>query len=81
VVTNLANLRRKRRISANPGEHVSREARDVSRKNDVQTITWHLSRDSAFLLLSPFFYLLPSPSYSAQRRSRDTMPLEHRIPA
>jgi len=63
VATNLANSCWKWRISANPVEHVSREARLVSMKNDVQTITWHLSRDSAFLLLSPSSFFLPlSPS-------------------
>jgi len=81
VVANLAIPGRKWRISAISGEHVSRDARDISKKNDVQTTTWHLSRDSAFLLLSLSSFLLLLAPFSAQRKSRDTMPIRHRAPA
>src|SRR3546814_636338 len=43
-------------------------------KNDVQTTTWHLSRDSAFLLLSLLSLLLllppsPAPGWGPRRLS------------
>lgn len=77
----LAIAQEKARIPAIPKALVSRDPRGVSQKNDVQTDSWHLSRDSAFLLLSlsPFFPRFPISS--AQRKGRDTMPMRHRIPA
>lgn len=59
---------RKCRISPVPCVTVSQPQVAVSRKNDVQTITWEVSRDTAFILfpLFPFLHIL-----SAQKKGRD----------